>query len=134
MKQSTVTAWFPCDSKTVWDIVTDNKNYGWRSDLSKIEIIDENQFDEYTKDGFITHFRITVKEPYQEYRFIMKNQNMNGHWRGIFENQNNGTQITFTEEVQVKNPIMNLFVKRYLKMQQIKYIADLKAAIAKTYR
>lgn len=134
MKQSTVTAWFPCDSKTVWDIATDNKNYGWRSDLSKIEIIDENQFDEYTKDGFITHFRITVKEPYQEYRFTMKNQNMNGHWRGIFENQNNGTQITFTEEVQVKNPIRNLFVKRYLKMQQIKYIADLKAAIAKTYR
>ena len=37
--------------------------------------------------------------------------------------------FNFTEEVQVKNPIMNLFVKGYLKKQQAKYIADLKEAI-----
>lgn len=131
MKRSTVTARFPCDCKTVWDIVTDNKNYEWRSDLSKIEMIDENRFDEYTKTGFVTHFQITAKEPYREYRFDMENQNMSGHWSGIFESLNDGTQITFTEEVRVKNPIMNLFVKGYLKKQQAKYIADLREAIAK---
>lgn len=70
MKLSTVTAQFPCDCKTVWDIFTDNKSYEWRSDLSKIEIIDENRFDEYTRNGFVTHFRITAKEPYREWRFI----------------------------------------------------------------
>ena len=70
VKLSTVTAQFPCDCKTVWDIVTDNKSYEWRSDLSKIEIIDENRFDEYTRNGFVTHFRITAKEPYREWRFI----------------------------------------------------------------
>ena len=75
MKRSTVTAQFPCDCKTVWDIVTDNKNYEWRSDLSKIEMIDENRFDEYTKTGFVTHFQITAKEPYRKYRFDMENQN-----------------------------------------------------------
>lgn len=114
MKRSTVTAQFPCDCKTVWDIVTDNKNYEWRSDLSKIEMIDENRFDEYTKTGFVTHFQITAKEPCREYRFDMENQNMSGHWSGIFESRNDGIQITFTEEVQVKNPIMNLLVKGYL--------------------
>ena len=131
VKRSTVTAQFPCDCKTVWDIVTDNKNYEWRSDLSKIEMIDENRFDEYTKTGFVTHFRITEKEPYREYRFDMENQNMRGHWSGIFESRDGGTQITFTEEVRVKNPIMNLFVKGYLKKQQARYIADLREAIAK---
>ncbi|GFI55984.1 hypothetical protein IMSAG013_01035 [Clostridiales bacterium] len=131
VKSSTVTAQFPCDCKTVWDIVTDNKNYEWRSDLSKIEMIDENRFDEYTKTGFVTHFQITAKEPYREYRFDIENQNMSGRWSGMFESRDGGTQITFTEEVQVKNPIMNLFVKGYLKKQQARYIADLQKAIAK---
>ncbi|MCU0079763.1 SRPBCC family protein [Extibacter muris] len=129
MKQSTITAQFPCDIKTVWDIVVDNENYRWRSDLSKIVIIDENRFDEYTTSGFITHFRITAKEPYKEYRFAMENENMSGNWSGIFERHDGGTQITFTEEVQVKKAIMNLFVKGYLKKQQTKYIDNLKAAI-----
>ena len=111
MKRSTVVAEFPCDCKTVWDIVTDNKNYRWRSDLSRIEVINETCFDEYTKEGFVTRFRITEKEPYRIYRFAMENKNMCGNWIGLFEKRDGGTQITFTEEVQVKNPIMNLFVK-----------------------
>ncbi len=131
MKRVTVTAQFPCDCKVLWDIVTDNKSYEWRSDLSKIEMIDENRFDEYTKDGFVTHFRITAKEPYREYRFDMENQNMRGCWSGIFESCDRGTQITFTEEVLVKNPLMNLFVKGYLKKQQTKYISDLRAAVTR---
>lgn len=129
MKQSTITAQFPYDCRTVWDIVTDNANYGWRSDLSRIEVVDEQNFDEYTKDGFVTHFCITVKEPCREYRFTMENKNMSGRWSGIFEDKDGGTQITFTEEVQVNNPIMNLFVKAYLKKQQAQYIADLRKAL-----
>ena len=50
MKRSTVTAQFLCDNKTVWNIITDNQNYSWRNDLSKVEVIDESHFDEYTKD------------------------------------------------------------------------------------
>lgn len=129
MKRRTVTAQIPCDVETVWDIVTDNRHYAWRSDLSKIEIIDETHFDEYTKDGFVTHFSITEKEPYQVYRFDMENQNMSGHWTGVFESCKSGTQITFTEEVKVKNPIMNLFISGYLKKQQNTYISDLIRAV-----
>lgn len=129
MKRRTVTAQIPCGIETVWDIVTDNRNYAWRSDLSKIEMIDGDRFDEYTKDGFVTHFCITEKEPYRIYRFDMDNQNMSGRWTGIFESGENGTQIIFTEEVQVKNPIMNLFIAGYLKKQQNQYIADLKKAV-----
>lgn len=129
VKSKTVTAEIPCDIETVWDIVTDNRNYAWRSDLSKIEIIDEKRFDEYTKDGSVTHFCITEKEPYQIYRFDMENRNMSGRWTGMFESREGGTQITFTEEVKVNNPIMNLFVSEYLKKQQNTYIADLKKAV-----
>lgn len=133
MKRSTVTAQFLCDNKMVWDIITDNQNYSWRNDLSKVEVIDESHFDEYTKDGFVTHFHITAKEPCREYRFAMENTNMKGNWAGIFESFDGGTKITFTEEVQVKNPIMNLFVKSYLKKQQAAYIADLRKAVSQMH-
>lgn len=131
MKRSTITAQVSYDVKTVWDIVTDNMNYTWRSDLSEIKIVDENRFDEYTKEGFVTHFCITTKEPYREYKFTMENKNMSGCWSGIFESCDGGTKITFTEEVQVKNPLMNLFVKKFLQEQQACYIADLKKALLK---
>ncbi|MBO5166039.1 MAG: hypothetical protein J6B90_05480 [Lachnospiraceae bacterium] len=36
----------------VWDIVTSLENNQWRSDSSKIEVINETQFVEYTKDGY----------------------------------------------------------------------------------
>ena len=32
---------FNCDIEKLWNIITDNNNYAWRSDLSKIEIIDD---------------------------------------------------------------------------------------------
>lgn len=132
MKSITVTAEIPCDIETVWNIVTDNRNYSWRSDLTEIKIIDEKHFDEYTKNGFVTHFSITEKEPYKVYRFDMENRNMSGHWTGVFEKCESGTRITFTEEVSVKKPIMNLFVSGYLKKQQNTYISDLKRAVEKT--
>lgn len=54
---------------------------------------------------------------------------MRGHWIGIFSKDGSGTKIEFTEEVEMTNPIMNLFVKSYLKKQQATYVADLKKVL-----
>ena len=51
MARSNIKAVFANDVQTVWNIVTDVKNYIWRTDLSKTEIISDKQFIEYTKDG-----------------------------------------------------------------------------------
>ncbi len=127
MKESTITATFKANIKEVWEVVTNNNKYDWRSDLSKIDVsIDGNSFTEYTKDNFPTKYNITLKKTYERYEFDMTNKNMNGHWIGVFSPVNNGTQIEFTEKVSVNNPIMNLFVGLYLKKQQSLYIADLK--------
>ena len=53
------------DVQTVWNIITDVKNYIWRTDLSKTEIISDKQFIEYTKNGYATTFTITLFEPYK---------------------------------------------------------------------
>jgi hypothetical protein len=128
MKKSTITATFKSDIKKVWEVVTNNNKYEWRSDLSTIDVsVDGNSFTEYTKNNFPTKFNITLKKPYERYEFDMTNKNMNGHWIGVFSPvNNNGTKIVFTEEVSINNPIMNMFVGLYLKKQQSLYIADLK--------
>ena len=120
---------FLCDIKKVWDVVTSLDNTAWRSDISKVEIINDNQFIEYTKDGYPTTFTVTAKELHKRWEFDMENGNMKGHWTGVFLAEKEGTEIDFTEEVTVKNPVMNLFIKPYLKKQQGMYIKDLRKAL-----
>lgn len=126
MAVSQIKAVLNCDIKKVWETVTSLENYNWRSDLDKIEIINDKQFVEYTKDGFSTNFTITVKESCKRYEFDMENNNMKGHWTGLFTQNGNKTEIEFTEDVTAKKLIMKPFAKSYLKKQQTQYISDLK--------
>ena len=129
MAISNMKALFPYDIKKVWDIVTSLDQYQWRSDLSKIEIISEKQFIEYTKDGFATTFTITVSEPCKRWEFDMENSNMKGHWVGIFSEIDGQTEIDFTEDVTAKKLILKPFVKGFLKKQQELYVSDLKRTL-----
>lgn len=129
MAVSNLKAVFQCDIQRVWEVVTSLKEYAWRSDLSRIEIINEKQFIEYTKDGYPTTFTITVTEPCKRWEFDMENSNMKGHWTGVFVQKGGDTEIEFTEEVTAKKAIMKPFVKTYLKKQQKLYVADLRKAL-----
>lgn len=128
----TVKAVFKNDVKSVWNIVTSLDNYLWRSDISKIEVINDNQFIEYTPDGYATHFTVTAMEQFKRWEFDMENDNMKGHWTGIFSKNDGQTKIEFTEDVTAKKLIMKPFVKMYLKKQQEKYISDLRKALDKS--
>lgn len=55
MATTTIKAVFHSNIQDVWNVVTSLKNYQWRSDLSKIEIINEIQFIEYTKNDFYNY-------------------------------------------------------------------------------
>lgn len=130
MAISNVKATFNCDIKKVWETVTSLENYAWRSDLSKIDVLSEKEFIEYTKEGFATTFTITVVIPYQRWEFDMENDNIKGHWVGVFTKKDGQTEIDFTEDVTAKKIIMKPFVKSYLKKQQAQYVADLKKALS----
>lgn len=129
MALSNTKAVFPCNISKVWEVVTDVRTYSWRSDLSRTEILNEKQFIEYTKEGYATNFVVTVKEPYKRWEFDMENDNMKGHWTGIFTQKEEETEIDFTEEVEVKHMLMKPFVKIYLKKQQAQFISDLRKAL-----
>ncbi len=126
MAVSNIKALIPGELQKVWELVLDIENYGaWRSDLSKTEVINDEQFIEYTKDGYHTTFTVTLVEPYRRWEFDMENSNMKGHWIGIFTARGDETEIDFTEQVEAKKLLMKPFVKSYLKKQQAQFVADM---------
>lgn len=129
MAISNIKAVFQQDIQKVWETVTSLNNYAWRSDLSKIEILNENQFVEYTKEGYATTFTITAVETCKRWEFDMENDNMKGHWIGIFTQKDGQTEIDFTENVAARKLFMRPFVKSFLKKQQMLYVSDLKKAL-----
>ena len=46
--------------------------------------------------------------------------------RGLLRESRNGTEIDFTEDVELKKPFMKFAAGMYLKRQQKKYAEDLK--------
>lgn len=117
---------FHCNIEKLWNIITDNTKYTWRSDLSKIEIIDNIHFIEYSKNNYPTYFTITSKVDLKEYKFDIENSNIKGKWIGIFKKLDNGNVLLdFTEEIETNKFIMKLFTKPYLKNQQKRYMKDL---------
>ncbi len=130
MAVSNIKAAFQSDIQRTWEVVTSLKNYSWRSDLSKIETLNDAQFIEYTKEGYATVFTVTAKEPYKRWEFDMENDNMKGHWTGIFTQKDGMTEIDFTEDVTAKKIFMKPFVKAYLRKQQALYVSDLRKALS----
>jgi len=132
MTQSNIKAVINSDIEKVWNTVLDVRNYHvWRSDLKKTDILNDKQFIEYTKDDYATTFTVTFQETYKRWEFDIENNNMKGHWIGIFTSVDNKTEIDFTEYVTVKNKIMKLFIKSYLKKQQALFVEDLRKALEK---
>lgn len=132
MAESNTKKEFSCSAEDLWGIITNNTDYTWRSDLSRIEIIDDKHFVEYTKNNFPAHFTITAKRQYEEYRFDIENANIKGKWIGLFRKLPNGnTELDFTEEIVTHNPVMKLLARPYLRSQQKRYLKDLGKRINK---
>lgn len=122
---------FNCSIKKLWQIITNNTNYTWRSDLSRIEIIDDKHFIEYTKNNFPTYFTITKQDYLKEYGFNLKNANIKGKWIGRFiKIDDEKTLLDFTEEIEVNNLFMKLLAKPYLRSQQKRYFRDLEKELS----
>ena len=131
MATSKVTVNFPCPVEQVWRTLTDLTHTAWRSDLARVEVLDEAHFVEHTKSGYTTGFTVTACEPLRRWAFTMANGNMSGFWEGVFETAEGGTQLTCTETVNAKHWWMCPFVPGYLKRQQKRYLDDLQKELLK---
>lgn len=132
MVKSNIQKVFHCSIEKLWNIITNNTNYTWRSDLLKIEITDDTHFIEYDKNNYPTYFTITSKVNLKEYKFDIENSNIRGKWVGTFKQlDNNNVLLDFTEEIDTNNIIMKLFAKPYLKSAQKRYMKDLEKELKK---
>lgn len=131
MPTSKVTVHFPCSVEHVWQTATDLTRTAWRSDLARVEIVDETHFIEHTQSGYATSFTVTAYEPPRRWAFAMENGNMSGSWEGIFEATADGTRLTCIETVNAKHWWMRPFVPGYLKRQQKRYLNDLQKKLLK---
>lgn len=129
MATATHTEHLNAPPQRVWQIITSLQDYGWRSDLAAIEVLDERRFVEKDKGGYATTFTITCFEEPRRYVFTMENANMTGQWTGTLTPDGEGTRAVFTEEVTAKKWFMKPFVGGYLKKQQAQYFADLRRAL-----
>ena len=129
-RKSEITATFKADIKTVWDVVTNNNDYKWRSDIERIDIIDNgNTFIEYTPNGISTKFTITNKSLHDRYEFNLENKNFTGSWVGDFSKiEKGGTKIVFTENIFIKNPVIRILSYLFMDLNKMQntYILDLK--------
>lgn len=131
MVKSNIKKVFHCDIEKIWNIITDNSNYSWRSDLSKIEIIDDTHFIEYDNNNYPTHFTITSKKKLKEYKFDIENTNIKGTWTGLLKQLPDGNvELDFTEEIETNKVKMKLLTKPYLKRMQRRYIKDLERKVS----
>ena len=129
MISSTITAYIPCDSRRVWDALTDAEAYPrWRSGVSRTELTPKG-FIEYAPNGFATRFTVTQRREGALWGFDIENDNLTGSWLGELSSAVNGTLVTFTELVRLKNPILLPLVKPYLRRRQRRFMEELKAAL-----
>lgn len=129
MISSTITAYIPCESRRVWDALTDAEAYPrWRSGVSRTELT-PNGFIEYAPNGFATRFTVTQRREGALWGFDIENDNLTGSWLGELSSAGNGTLATFTELVRLKNPILLPLVKPYLRRRQRRFMEELKAAL-----
>lgn len=130
MRKSEITAEFSANIQTVWEAVTNNHDWAWRSDLTKVLVSkDENSFVEVTKQGFRTTFTITEKQLCKRYAFHMDNERFSGEWSGSFEEiPSGGTRIKFIEVLRVKNPLIEILSYLFMNLKKIQntYVEDLK--------
>lgn len=131
MIKSEITATFKSDIGSVWNVVTNNKDGKWRSDIERIEESDDGMtFIEYAPNGEKTKFTITKKIPYSAYEFDMEHKIFTGFFAGHFtETEGGGTKAVFTENILLKNPffkiLSSVFAKKLMKMQET-YVENLK--------
>lgn len=127
MMETAIREILPYDINTVWTVLRNVEDYPeWRSDVSRTEIPDGTVFIEYGKNEFQTVFTITKEERPYRWEFDIDNANISGHWTGMLQETENGTEVAFTEAVSVKKFIFKPFVKTYLKRQQSRFLEDLK--------
>lgn len=98
---------FNAPIEKVYNIVTNNSVWQYRTSLDDLKIIESNNgievWDEVS-DGYTIRFKTKEKRPYSFYSFEMNSKHFNGYWSAEFETiEQVKTRFTATESIEYKN-------------------------------
>lgn len=120
---------FQTDLDILWNIITDNHNYSWRSDIKEIKIINDRKFVEVCNDGIETEFVIITKDKNKKYEIDFENTNIKGHWVGLFHLTTQGVELDMVEDVEAKKTYIKPFIQSSLKKKREHYLEDIRRAV-----
>lgn len=124
MKRIDMTVDFKSEVAAVFKVITNLKDWSWRSDLTRVEQIGDNRFIEYDRKQRETKIFVTDLRENIQFDYDVENNSYRGHWSGQFAPLPDGgcrMYLNFDFEPQ---SILGKFV-RVDKFEE-RYIEDLK--------
>ncbi|WP_157491768.1 hypothetical protein [Maribacter thermophilus] len=105
---------YDISQKRLFEIVTNNNDFSYRSDLKDLVILNSEKgietWEEVSKNGQKITFKTIKKVPYSYYEIeIIEANGFKGYWKSEFKIINeNKTEFIATEHIIIKNPIKRL--------------------------
>ncbi len=129
MAEATMKIMLPYPVETVWQVVTDVRNYGWRSDVMHAKVINENQFVEVDREGVRTVYTVVDYATKRRWELDLDNDSIHGRWIATFEADGLHTVFTIEEELMAKKMIVKPFLKSNVSKRVSTYMEDLKRVL-----
>ena len=108
--------------ETVYNTVTNNRDWEYRKSLEDLKIIEtNNDFEiwEEVSGGITIRFKTKEKRPYTFYSFEMDCKHFQGEWFAEFETVENGkTRFTATEKIKYKNPFKRVIGYAFINLDK----------------
>jgi len=135
------TTTFSTSPEIIFNLITDNRNWRWRSNLKDVQILESIDdceiFKEVPKKGKAITFKVKSKIPYSKYEIeIIEANGFTGHWTGTFEKTDNGgTELIFSEYATIKNPFIKVLSYLFFDLGSTidQYLEDVARAIGEEY-
>lgn len=124
MKKIEMKIQFKSNVQKVFKAVTNMHDYSWRSDLIKIEQINNNQYIEYNHKKIATTINVTEYLKDAQFEYDVKNDYYCGHWCGQFVRLKDGGCIMYLIFYFEVTSLLGKFVN--VKKFEENYINDLK--------
>ena len=122
MRTMTKQAVYDASIETVYNIVTNNSNWEYRTFLDDLKIIGTNgEFEIWDKisGGITIRFKTKEKRPYTFYSFEMDSKFFKGEWFAEFEIIDNGkTRLSATETIEYKNLFIRVIGYAFMNLDK----------------
>ena len=121
MKKVEMKVYFKSDIEKVFNVIANMKDCSWRSDLSKVECIDDGKYIEYNRKNHPTKILVTEYLKNIQFEYDIQNEYYKGHWCGQFAPLKDGGCVMYLlfyfESVSFLGKFINVdkFEKRYIE-------------------